>query len=71
MKNIDARGLSCPQPMLMAKNAMQEGSDDKIEIMVDCAASVENIGRAAKQQGWEINVTPLGGEESKIDLNKK
>ena len=70
MKSIDARGLSCPQPMLLAKKAMEEGSESKIEVLVDCAASVENIGRAAKQQGWTINVTPGQGDEARLELSK-
>lgn len=71
MKNIDARGLSCPQPMLMAKQAMEAGSGGKIEVLVDCAASVENIGRAAKQLGWELKATPVEGDETRLELSKK
>lgn len=71
MDSIDARGFSCPQPMLMARKAMQEAAEDKIEVLVDCAASVENIGRAAKQLGWELRVIPLEGDEARLELNKK
>ena len=71
MKKIDAGGLSCPQPMLMAKKAMQAGTDDKIEVQVDCAASVENIGRAARQLGWELTVLSQEGDEAVINLGKK
>lgn len=71
MKSIDARGLSCPQPMLLAKKAMESGTDSGIEISVDCAASVENVSRAAKQLGWEIQVERLEGEEARLKLLKK
>lgn len=71
MDMIDARGFSCPQPMLMARKAMQEAAEDKIEVLVDCAASVENIGRATKQLGWELHVIPLEGDEARLELNKK
>lgn len=70
MKKIDAKGLSCPQPMLMARKAMQAGSDQQIEIQVDCAASVENIGRAAKQLGWNMKVVTQQGEEAVLELTK-
>ncbi len=69
MKNIDTRGLSCPQPMLMAKKAMEAGTDDRIVVLTDCGASVENISRAAKQLKWEVSVT--AGDETKIELSKK
>lgn len=71
MKNIDARGLSCPQPMLMAKKAMEAGENDTIEVLVDCEASVENIGRAARQLNWTINVVAKDGDEAKLELVKK
>ncbi len=74
MKQLDARGLSCPQPMLMAKKAMEGGATEAgegIEVLVDCAASVENIGRAAKKLGWSMAVTPADGEESRLALTKK
>lgn len=71
MKSIDARGLSCPQPMLMAKKAMEAASENKIEVLVDCAASVENVSRAADRMGWQINVAPINETESRLELNKK
>lgn len=70
MKKIDARGLSCPQPMLMAKNAMQAGTDDKIEVLVDCESSVENIGRAAGQLGWSLKLISQNNDEAHIELCK-
>lgn len=69
MRTIDARGLSCPQPMLMAKKAMQAGDDDKIEVLVDCEASVENVSRAAGRLGWKINVVQ-GEDEARLELTK-
>ena len=57
--------------MLMAKKAMQAGTDDKIEVRVDCAASVENIGRAAKQLGWDLKVLSQQGDEAVLELNRK
>ena len=34
MKKVDARGLSCPEPVIRAKNAMESG-DKEYEILVD------------------------------------
>ena len=70
MKSIDARGLSCPQPMLMAKKAMETGSGENIEVLVDNEASIENISRAAKQLGWQVNVSS-SGDEARLELTKK
>jgi TusA-related sulfurtransferase len=70
MKVLDAKGLSCPEPMLMAKKAMQSGGYDSFQIAVDCGASVENISRAAKQQGWTVSVLRQSGEETTLELKK-
>lgn len=34
MDRVDARGMSCPQPVLMAKNAIK-GLPSEVEILVD------------------------------------
>lgn len=51
---IDARGLSCPQPVLMALKHMQAEDHDTFEILVDTETSTENVARAAASQGWEV-----------------
>ncbi len=46
-KTVDARGLSCPQPVLLALDAIKAGDEDEIIVMVDSEASRENVSRAA------------------------
>ncbi|OPY13078.1 MAG: hypothetical protein A4E70_02044 [Syntrophus sp. PtaU1.Bin005] len=53
-KTVDARGLSCPQPVLMTLDEMKEGSADELLVLVDNEASKENVSRAAKSKGWKI-----------------
>ncbi|MDY0186959.1 MAG: sulfurtransferase TusA family protein [Syntrophus sp. (in: bacteria)] len=53
-KTVDARGLSCPQPVLMTLDEIKGGSADELLVMVDNEASKENVSRAAKSQGWKI-----------------
>ncbi|MDD5475415.1 MAG: sulfurtransferase TusA family protein [Syntrophales bacterium] len=52
---IDARGLSCPQPVLVTLEAIAEGSADRLEISVDTDTAVENITRAVKSKGWAVS----------------
>ncbi len=35
MKTIDRRGLSCPEPVLKTKNALEEGGGEKITVIID------------------------------------
>jgi tRNA 2-thiouridine synthesizing protein A len=51
---VDARGLSCPQPVLMTINAIKSGGSDEIIIVVDNETAKENVCRAATGRGWTI-----------------
>ena len=54
VKTIDARGLSCPQPVLMTLEEIKAGNADEIIVMVDNDASKENVSRAASFRGWKV-----------------
>lgn len=55
MSNIvDARGLSCPQPVIMALNKIKATRRGDVVIMVDTDTAKENVSRAAVSQGWEV-----------------
>jgi tRNA 2-thiouridine synthesizing protein A len=53
-KTIDARGLSCPQPVLMTLAAIKTGKENEIVVSVDNDASKENVSRAAASRGWTV-----------------
>jgi TusA-related sulfurtransferase len=54
IKIVDARGLSCPQPVLLASDLMDAAGQGRIEVLTDCGASPENVGRAANSKGWRL-----------------
>jgi tRNA 2-thiouridine synthesizing protein A len=67
---IDARGLSCPQPVLLTLEAMKKISQSQLTILVDTDTSKENVRRAAASQGWqEAGVQEQAGAYQ-ITLNK-
>ncbi|MEN6476168.1 MAG: sulfurtransferase TusA family protein [Syntrophaceae bacterium] len=51
---VDARGLSCPQPVILAMNQMKTQGTGEFCVLVDTDTSKENISRAAKSKGWEV-----------------
>jgi selenium metabolism protein YedF len=53
MKEIDARGLSCPAPVLQTKAALQEESPNGVRVVVDNAASQQNVQRFLESQGFQ------------------
>lgn len=69
-KTVNARGLSCPQPVLLAKEAIAEA--DEVTVIVDNEIAVENIRRLAgkmsrdfsvkkKEEGiWEVELRRTG-----------
>ena len=61
MKNLDARGLSCPEPVVMLRKAMMS-KEDAYTIVVDNITSRENVTRYAEHQGYHVNVTHDGDE---------
>ena len=61
MKTIDARGLSCPEPVIMTRKALSSG-EQSYEVLVDNPASRENVTRYAEHQGYSVSVTEQDGE---------
>ena len=58
---IDARGFSCPEPVLMIKKAM-ETKEDSYEMTVDNRASLENVTRFARHSGYVVEYAQADGE---------
>lgn len=52
---IDARGVSCPQPVLMTKKALGENPSG-IEVLVDNSTARNNVERYAKNLGYKIEI---------------
>ena len=50
---IDARGLSCPEPVVLLRNAMRSGWDH-YTLLVDNHAAKENTTRYAEHQGYQV-----------------
>jgi len=46
---IDARGLGCPKPVLMAEEAVSKIQEGSVEILIDNEASLKNLQRYAKK----------------------
>lgn len=60
-KTVDARGLACPQPVIMTRQAMQEGAQ-RITVIVDSETAVANVMRMAQKAGWQVAQERLDNE---------
>ena len=66
---IDARGLSCPQPIIETKMAVDK-KVTSMSVLVDNIAAKENVSRFAKVMKYDVTVkeTEYGWE---LDLEKR
>jgi selenium metabolism protein YedF len=53
MKEIDARGLACPAPVLQAKTAIETQRLNAVRVVVDNAAAQQNVQRFLETRGYE------------------
>ncbi|MDD3654899.1 MAG: sulfurtransferase TusA family protein [Desulfotomaculaceae bacterium] len=65
----DARGLACPEPVLMVKKEIDKLRSGTIKVLVNGAAARDNISRMAKAHKWSVNVAEEG-EEWLLTLTK-
>lgn len=56
MKEIDARGLACPVPVLKAKAAVEEGIT-RLRVIVDNGGSQENLRLFLESQGFTVELS--------------
>lgn len=61
MKTLDARGLSCPEPVVMIRKAM-ESKEKSYQIVVDNPTAKENVSRYAEHQGYTVAVSEENDE---------
>lgn len=64
MKIIDARGRSCPEPVMMVQKQFK--ANDELEVLVDNVCAVQNITRFAENKGASISVSGEGDEYTLI-----
>ena len=58
---VDARGYSCPQPVLMTKKGI-ETHGTPIKVLVDDKTPLQNILRFAANSQFKTSYTEIDGE---------
>jgi tRNA 2-thiouridine synthesizing protein A len=67
---VDARGLSCPQPVILTLNEIKSGQDKEIIVLVDTDTSKENVLRAAESKGCRVDAVAGEREGYRIMISK-
>lgn len=65
---VDARGLSCPQPVILAQKAVAQGVFP-VEVTVDTVTARENVRRMAEKIGCKVDINQQG-DEFKLVITK-
>ena len=60
MSEIDCRGKTCPQPVLMAKQALETLKEGELILIVDNPSSCDNVERFVRSQGCLVDVERRG-----------
>ena len=61
MNKIDTRGMSCPQPVLMTKKAIEQNPEG-LDILVGDNTAKNNIIRFLQSKGFSVEIEENGDE---------
>lgn len=62
MLEVDARGLSCPEPMMMAADALDEAQGGAVRVLVSSATARDNVKSMALKKKRSVEVEPVGDD---------
>ncbi len=66
---LDARGLSCPQPVMETKKVLDSGQVSKLRVLVDNVTSRENVARFARNKGLHVTVVERSPNSFEIEID--
>ncbi len=61
IKKLDAKGLACPRPVVLTKNALDEIEEGIVEVTVDNEPASENVARLARNSGCNVDIRKEDG----------
>jgi len=69
-KEVDARGLNCPIPVIQTKKALESLREGSVRTIVDNETAKENISKLAKSMDYRYTISENRGEFT-IDIFKE
>ncbi len=69
LKEIDARGRACPEPVVMTKSAV-ESNPEGVSVLVDNICAVENVTRFARNAGYSVQKSQ-DGPDYRLNLTRQ
>ena len=62
MKEIDVRGLTCPETVLIIKSEVEKTTDNSYKVHANEAHTVKNLKLYAESVGKKVSVKEVGDE---------
>ncbi len=56
-EKLDCRGLACPNPVLKAKEVLEQGNVGRLSVLVDNPAAKENVSRFLGRMGYQVSLS--------------
>ncbi len=66
---VDARGYSCPTPVLMVQQYVKKNNPSELTVLVDNQCAVGNVTRFGENSGYQVTVT-VEDEDFRLVLKK-
>jgi tRNA 2-thiouridine synthesizing protein A len=70
IKTINACGLSCPQPALLARQAIDNVTAGAVQVQVDSVSARDNVARVGQNAGWQVSIQNQADGSILISLTK-
>ena len=66
---IDARGFSCPKPVMMVEEEINKNNPSELVVLVDNRTAEKNVTGLAEMKGYKVT-HEKDGRDFKLTLNK-
>ena len=67
---VNAKGLACPQPVVMTKNALGEIEKGEVVVTVDSEVARDNVKRMAESEGCSVAIEVQGDDTYSLHITK-
>ena len=66
MKEINAKGLVCPQPLILTKKAVESSDEKDFLVIVDNDTAVKNLEKFAKSSNLDFKFDKKSDQEFNV-----
>ena len=69
-KEIDARGLACPRPVILTKKELDQLPQGEVRTIVDNEVATQNLSKLAGSMGFSFKIETIGENSFAVTITK-